>query len=430
MRWKQPQKLVIPWRRVLRNTLIGTAVGALGTFTLLAGNRYIFGKSRSLLFIGEPSDFDQVLDEALNAPFSATIPNLQQVFARLAFPSKWWRPETSAQHLIQQFPDLVVGYLAMALAVDGDREGVQKWIDQARLVAKENPDVNAKILHLLPQDHELFVEPTPVFRERVSGVLWTLETYYPAKWTGIPAQASILRRPDNTLLIVNPVPFNDDSIAKINSLGTVSALFTPTSGHGDAISQAAKIWPGAKVYGTDSFYRHGTGRFFGLVGGLRWDGFLREGDHVFGPELRQLRLAGNACKEVVLYHEPSKSLLGLTDMLITTAKGPSDNWRMRMYCAATGQWRGPFTPRAISPNYYYMVVHNRTALQKSLLEMLELDVQNAPLGHGGYLQGAEFKETVKAAYSWLLEPEKNPSLCIGENWTLPMDFLQKIYFQW
>ena len=56
-------------------------------------------------------------------------------------------------------------------------------------------------------------------------------------------QSTILRLEDGeSIVIINPTEFNEETQMKINSLGIVKALITPTGPHGAALARSHNIW--------------------------------------------------------------------------------------------------------------------------------------------------------------------------------------------
>jgi len=207
-------------------------------------------------------------------------------------------------------------------------------------------------------------------------------------------QSSIVKGKDGRLIVINPTHFDEDAVAWINSLGTVGSLVTPTGGHGFSITKAASIWPQATVYGTSPDTKHDHPE-------LKWN-FLTDAKQEFVDDLVHMKIQGNAFSETVFYHPSSKSLLGLTDLLIDSTE--RSDWNLRFYLFSVGVFR-----RQGIQGYMYPAVTDWKAFRTSLEKMLQWDIQHLVLGHGEQYHGGEqVRGRVKDSYSWLLEPASLP----------------------
>ena len=173
--------------------------------------------------------------------------------------------------------------------------------------------------------------------------------------------------------------------------------------------------PNAELYGTDHSLKHNEPN-------LPWNGFftakgmqsaetkpqqqLDVPDFIVN-EFEFIPLAGHAFKEVLFYHKPSKSLSGLTDMLVSTDGlfNNCDNipWTVRCYCFAVGLYRKDLPTTVGAQSYHLLFTGNQSVLQHSVNQLHGLDIQHIILGHGGTHNGKEnCNQLLNSGFGWLL----------------------------
>eukprot|EP00004_Rigifila_ramosa_P007739 TRINITY_DN18931_c0_g1_i1.p1 TRINITY_DN18931_c0_g1~~TRINITY_DN18931_c0_g1_i1.p1 ORF type:complete len:419 (-),score=84.68 TRINITY_DN18931_c0_g1_i1:25-1110(-) len=243
------------------------------------------------------------------------------------------------------------------------------------------------LLKLLPTQADLdnALKPTPqVISPLVPNKLWTVQTGF-ASPSEVPHAevlivSSVFRLNDGSLVIINPGVFSADTVARINGLGNVAALITPTGGHGAGLANANKQWPNAKLYGTDPRGMHGRKN-------LPWAGFVGVGEPLpFSHELQPINIEGHFFSEVMFYNPATRALLGSTDLALDNAS----SFNLGLYSFGLG---GPFNSRGATTSismqsYHLLFGYNRDALRRSLSHIVSLDPVLVPFGHGGVVKSA------------------------------------------
>ena len=231
----------------------------------------------------------------------------------------------------------------------------------------------------------------------------------------IMLQSSIIRVDDGSLYIINPTGFDDAAQEEINALGSVRGLITTTAAHGEALTQAHLLWPDADLYGTDAVWKHDASS-------LPWKGFFQPGMIVdaknqpltplppgfqSGGELEWFTLSGHRFKETLFYHKPTKSLVGLTDMMLVFRDStmPLLPWPGRAYLFSTGLYR-PDLPSCVGSQSYHWLLHtDQLELQSSVNRIRELDVEHITLGHASdqlVIEGREnCQELLDVGFRWV-----------------------------
>jgi len=178
----------------------------------------------------------------------------------------------------------------------------------------------------------------------------------------------------------------------------VTAIITPSRGHGEEIAKCSKIWKDAKLYGTSREDSHGQPQ-------LQWNWIFQTLLPPFGSELQVIPIKGHYFQEIALYHPETKSLLGLTDLFVSVDFVGS-NFTGKLYCLCLGLFRGnqskPFSPQS----YHYFFTNRQKEVKESIEEIYKLDVHNVVLGHGGICQGPNALEQLENPFDWCLNPKK------------------------
>jgi len=203
---------------------------------------------------------------------------------------------------------------------------------------------------------------------------------------------------EKSLVIINPTSFSKEMQEKINSMGTVVAMITPVASHGVALSRCHdSIWPEAKLYGTDIQFKHDEPQ-------LPWTGFFtprgyidcenvqnKEPPKELVDEFSPIPLTGHIFGETAFYHKPTKSLLGITDMMVCKPENPPDNipWLFEAYGFALGMHRPDLNSPIATQSYHIMFCTDQRRLQSSIKQLMSHDIQHVVFGHGGIIHGKE-----------------------------------------
>src|SRR5688572_7452449 len=161
----------------------------------------------------------------------------------------------------------------------------------------------------------------------VADAIWTLDR--PVWFSGarLRARTTIVRLEDGGLLLHTPAPPTDALTEELRALGPVRWLVVPNCWHHLGAPAAAAQFPEARVVGPASALSRNPA--------LRLDLDIHHGG--FGeqvPELEALPLRGVPFwDETVLYHRPTKTLLGAD---IVCCAGPKDHWSWRLGARLTG----------------------------------------------------------------------------------------------
>ena len=220
----------------------------------------------------------------------------------------------------------------------------------------------------------------------VDDKIWTLDR--PVWFSGVRlrARTTVLRLDDGGLVLHTPPPPTDAVVQQLRALGPVRCLVVPNCFHHLGTPAAAVRFPEARVVGPASaLTRDKT---------LKLDVDIQDGQ--FGaqaPELEALPLGGVPfLDETVLYHRPTKTLLG-ADIVI--GAGAEDHWSWRWAARITGCYQRVRVPPDVRKK-----IQDRAAAARSIQAMLERPAQRLIVGHADVI-GEGCRDHL--AQAWRLE---------------------------
>lgn len=244
---------------------IGWTIGGfiVGSSLIMSTSLAVYSRRYSILFPGEPKSFEVLYDKEFGIPMSTILPTLGESVATplllrpfldkiglSSFADK--KTENGYKKLIKKYPNLFIGYAGLAeFNRDKNPEIAKEYYEKSIKIANENPEWT-KPLELLLLDDDFFNDDKrkellnyPSTFENVTDNIWTVMAPYciPNSQYPLMIQSTIIRLSDNSLVIINPTKFTNEIQEKINNLGIVKTLITPTGPHGAALAQAYKeIW--------------------------------------------------------------------------------------------------------------------------------------------------------------------------------------------
>jgi hypothetical protein len=398
--------------------------------------------TRSMVYLGESKQFERHIDEATgNVGFTELSRATQEIFLKLYMERVV--PDSAACDALEvakrvqvDHPKSCMGPLLESAVwkFRGNFEAADQSLARAHAVAKLHPDWAAPFQSMMPPPgHAVAAHWEHEFEELVGERVWRVDgPFYPDGKPGlrepIEVQSTVVRLADGSLVIVNPTTFDERAAARIDALGRVRAIVTTTAGHGDAIAQAhEQHWPDAELYGSSSGSKH-------RQPSLPWRGFVGDDDdgvvRAFGDgEFRSVNLRGHAFDECTLVHTPTRTLHGLTDLVISFG-GTHAREGAELYKFAMGMNRAPLVDSADVPievqSYFYLFTKDRGALRESIERLVDDDAgwDVAPLGHGGVLREPDARRHIKQAYRWLLD-DAEWQLSLVERIFLPLVYLHE-----
>jgi hypothetical protein len=208
---------------------------------------------------------------------------------------------------------------------------------------------------------------TSALTDVVADKIWSLER--PVWFSGIRqrARSTVVRLDDGSLLLHSPAPPTDALAEQLRALGRVRWLVVPNCFHHLGTPAAAAYFPDAQVVGPASALRRNKA--------LRIQ--VDISDAQFGeqvPEFESLPLLGVPfLDETVLYHRPTRTLLGAD---IVLCAGKQDHWTCRFAARVTG-----FYERVRVPPDVRMSTLDKSAVARSLHSMLERPAERLIVAH-------------------------------------------------
>jgi hypothetical protein len=220
----------------------------------------------------------------------------------------------------------------------------------------------------------------------VDGKIWVLDRSLWFSGVKMRARTTVVRLEDGSLLLHTPAPPTDGLVEELRALGPVRWLVVPNCWHHLGAPAALARFPDAQVVGPASALVRNealkvhvdihSGQFGQLV-----------------PELEVLPLQGVPFwDETVLYHRPTRTLLGAD---IVLCAGAEDHWTLRWAAHVTG-----FYQRVRVPPDARKKIADKRAAARSIHAMLERPAQRLVVGHAPVMEDGWRDELAQA---WKLE---------------------------
>ena len=385
---KKMDRLILGYGLFLSAALLGTIIYKI----------YVYWNHSdiSLIYLGRGSTFDHDLDNRLEFPFAETS---HYFLSLIAFPERTESVKKVALELEQKNPNSVIPQLLLAKIcyVDNDLQNAQNYIDKAHSLLKEFPEDNERFNLLFPIvdiDKEFYSSD---LNEIKQDRIWTIDGRVKTQTfkQGIINQTTIIKLQDNeSLFIINPIDFSEETINQIENLGKVIGIATPLDSHHNGFLNASKIWPNAKRFGSTSF-REIKGDNIEYLFNSRG-----ESTALFG-EIIPIFDTGSMVRETLFYDPYSKTLVGPCEVIQRNFLY-NKNKTLDDVCTsiAFGSFRGDFTKEYGSPNAMISKMFATTEYAAFLKKLYDLDIDTIILGHGGVVHGS-YESFGKPLSSWV-----------------------------
>ena len=216
--------------------------------------------------------------------------------------------------------------------------------------------------------------------------LWTRSVPHRMRDLGlqIGARMNVVRLAGGELVVIAPLPPDDDLVAEVRSLGTVRDLVAPNLHHHLYVGEWQKRFPDSRLH----VPRHlGTKR-----PDLAPSAVL--GEHSWDPELRHIEVLG--CErylgENVFVHTASGTLI-VAD-LVHNLPPSKDVWT-KIYGTLMG-----FDGKVALSRAIRLAFRDRAATRRSLEVVLASTWSRIVPAHGEVIEGGA-KQALRDAYAWL-----------------------------
>jgi hypothetical protein len=188
------------------------------------------------------------------------------------------------------------------------------------------------------------------------------------------------------LVIHSPIAVDDALKDEIDAVGAVHSIVAPNAYHHLFAGDAQKAWPNAKLLAPAALRKKRAD--------LRIDHDL-EGDtsSAWGDDLRSFPVRGSMLHESVLFHAPSRTLVG-ADLFENFTK--VDHWLTRQWLKLGGVYGKPGWHSLLRFLY-----RDRALAKASIEPLLDLDLERIVIAHGDVVT-ARPKETLREAFHFLL----------------------------
>jgi hypothetical protein len=203
--------------------------------------------------------------------------------------------------------------------------------------------------------------------------VWTIDLELRSPGTHLPVRTTILRLPDDALLVYAPFDLDDAMAQEIDALGRVAWLVGPNTYHHLRLRHWLQRWPDAELWSAAALQtKRSDLSFTGVLGEgeapREWEGVV---DHV---------VLGGAPKlgEVVLFHRPSGTAL-VCDLVFNVVE--PRGFFLRLFMRMTGVFR-----RFAMSRVWKLLTKDRARMRDDVERILGWDIRRVAMAHGDVLE--------------------------------------------
>jgi len=226
--------------------------------------------------------------------------------------------------------------------------------------------------------------------EQLHSDLWIADA--PQRFLGleIGARMTVVRLPDQRLLLHSPIAATPDRVREVEALGPVAYLVAPNRLHHLYIAEWQRACPNAQVYAAPGLEtKRPDLANAGVLGDEPEPGWQEVLDQVF--------LAGfSFANEVVFFHRPSATLIA-SDLAFNI--GPTSRPLTR-FVFRMGRAYGQLVPTILER----LLVEDRTAFRHGLERILDWPFERVVVAHGSVSTEGGRDQLVRG-YGWVLDSE-------------------------
>ena len=202
--------------------------------------------------------------------------------------------------------------------------------------------------------------------------LWAAEDTLKLPGVRFPVRSPVVRLGDGGLVLFSPLPGVEQAADEIRALGEVRAIVAPNLMHHLGLAPAARLFPGARVYGPRGLEKKCPD--VAITGTL--DGAP---DPLWSAEIDQVAVGGMPkLDEVAFFHRPSKTLF-LWDLCFHITR--SEHLPTRLFMRLNGAY-GRFGPSRIARS----MMRDRAAVGAAVKQMIAWGPERVVVAHGDVIE--------------------------------------------
>lgn len=221
---------------------------------------------------------------------------------------------------------------------------------------------------------------------RVADGVWVNTAPVSILGTKLSSTMTILRLADGSLLVHSPVAMTPERRAAVESLGSVSHLYSPNLFHHLHIGTWASAFPSARVHAPKGLTKKRPD--------LRIDRVhLATPEPGFAGSVDELPIDGFRLRESALFYRPARTLV-VAD-LVHNIGGEHTGWT-KFY----SRMMGFYDCVALSSAIRWSAFSDRAAARKSIDALLALPFERIVVGHGAPVV-SDAREALRNAFAWL-----------------------------
>ena len=232
-----------------------------------------------------------------------------------------------------------------------------------------------------------------LFLNEVAPNLWTTSQSFRFWGVEVGCRMTVVRLPNQDLVLISPIPLKNGDRALLNSLGTVRYLIAPNRFHHLYLDDVQALYPQAEAWGSTGLCQKRPD--------LKFDKVLDCAGH-FANILEYLPFRGfeailptgiQAAEETVFWHKPSGTLI-LSDIAFNFDE--TFPFTTRLAAQVLGSYK---TLRPSRLEKWSTL--DKATIVRSIHQVLAWDFDRVIPGHGSIVETGG-KAQLKAGYEWFL----------------------------
>ncbi|WP_434044579.1 DUF4336 domain-containing protein [Sorangium cellulosum] len=202
--------------------------------------------------------------------------------------------------------------------------------------------------------------------------LWAAEGTLKLPGIHFPVRSPIVRLADGGLILFSPLPSLEQVAGEIRALGEVRAIVAPNLMHHLGLAPAARLFPGARLYGRRGLHEK--------CPGVTFTGVLDDApDPLWSAEIDQVAVGGMPrLDEVAFFHRPTRTLF-LWDLCFHITR--SEHFPTRLLMRLNGAY-GRFGPTRVARS----MMRDRAAVGAAVKQMLAWAPERIVVAHGDVIE--------------------------------------------
>jgi hypothetical protein len=203
-----------------------------------------------------------------------------------------------------------------------------------------------------------------------------------------PTRMTVVRLGSGEVWVCSPIRLNAALTAEVDQCGPVRYLVSPNKLHHLFLTDAARVWPGARLFAAPGLARRRPDLVFHAELGDR-------PDPAWAADIDQVIFRGSFfMEEVTFFHRASRTAI-FTDLVQRFAPATLRGWRRWIMALDGLVGEGGSTPREWRLSFW-----NRAAARRAKRTVLEWNPERVIIAHGEWIRDSG-RAVLERALAWI-----------------------------